>query len=202
MNLYGLNCGFSNFGDPRFRDKARFIVTCVTTEPMLTLVPEPTPALYPTRLDLTTALAAYEAAANAAKDSLIAKKDRNNKRAVLERLLKDFAPVVVAAAKTANDITILSKSGYTVRHGNGKVVANNAPPSVHPRQARHTQRLGDRCEVGRACTGSIRLKRVPRSGIRRRMRTSKAASRARLVRGLCLPGWNWEAVPVPRPRRQ
>jgi len=128
MQLFKVVFDFINLGFPKFGDKARFIVTCLTTEPMLTLVPNPFPPGIPTRPAMLTALSDYETAADAAKDSKAAKKDRDKKRDILTGMLKDFAPHLETTAKAAGDITILSKSGYNLRRPTVQSLTNGTPP--------------------------------------------------------------------------
>lgn len=120
---------FIGLGEPRFGDKVRFIVTCLTTAPMTELLPDPIPAPFPARTALQTALTNYEATADAAKDSIAAKKIRKQNRAILEQLLKKFAPHVETTAEAANNYDILTKSGYTLRHPIVKPTSNGIPPA-------------------------------------------------------------------------
>ena len=114
--LFKLLLDFLNWGEPRFGTKAETIVTAMTTEPMLTLVADPLPAAVPTRVFGLAALADYKAAALLADGGdRAAIADRKEKRAVTEEILKDWAPVLELAAKTAGSIAILENSGYDLR---------------------------------------------------------------------------------------
>src|SRR5580765_7052839 len=108
--LFKLKLDFVGWGESRFSTKAEFIVTSMTTEPMLTRVPDPFPAAVPARAAGTTALSDYKAAALLADDgSKAAIADRNQKRLILEGVLLDWAPYLELVAKNANDITILEQ---------------------------------------------------------------------------------------------
>jgi len=120
--LFKAALDFVYWGEPRFGTKAELIMTAMTTEPMLTLIPNPLPTWVATRIVGLQALADYKAAALVAEDgSKTAIADRKQKREFLEGILKDWAPVVELAAKDAGDITILEKSGYDLRQPNQPV---------------------------------------------------------------------------------
>jgi hypothetical protein len=127
MQRFKVIIDYSNLGNPRYLDKARFIVTCVTTEPLLTLVPDPFPVGIPSRVAMLAALANFQTSFDLAKDSKAAKLDRENKRAILDQMLKDFAPHLVTAAKAANDITMLEKSGYDLARPVVQSLTNGIP---------------------------------------------------------------------------
>jgi len=120
---------FDKWGEPRFREKAKFIVTALITEPLRTLMPDPLPRGCPTRAAMVTALSIYEAAADAAQDLHSAIKDRIQKRGILAQMLKDFAPHLEATAKAANDLTILLRCGYDLRRPNTRIPSNGIPPA-------------------------------------------------------------------------
>lgn len=114
--LFKLLLDFVGWGEPRFALKAETIVTSMTTAPMTTLVPDPLPAALPTRVAAQAAHADYQTAAVLASGGdKAAIADRNQKRAILEQMLKDWAPYLELVARNANDMTILENSGYDVR---------------------------------------------------------------------------------------
>ncbi len=130
MQLFKLLLNLLRWGEPRFGTKAELIVTSMTTEPMLTLVPDPLPATVATRVFALAALADYKTAAQAADDGgASAIKDRDQKRAIVEGVLTDWAPVVELAAKAANDLTILTQSGYDLRKPIVTPSSNGIPPA-------------------------------------------------------------------------
>lgn len=161
--LFKLSLDFVNWGEPRFGTKADVIVTSMTTEPMLTLVPDPLPAPLPARADVQTALDDYKAAAVLADDgSKTAIADRNQKRVILEQALKDWAPYLELVAKNADDITILEQSGYDVRQPiqpvpqpvaapELKVFRNGYSGEIHGRAKKVTGAMG---YEGQVCTGT------------------------------------------------
>lgn len=110
-----LNTSFSNLSHAAFFAKAKAIVLKLTTEPLLTLVPNPWPASFPARTAVTTAYAEFEVAYSAALDGAKSDRDtRDAKRAVLTTLLQQVAPYLVSVAETAGDVSILDLSGYDV----------------------------------------------------------------------------------------
>jgi len=126
--LFKLKLDFVNRSEAVFGTKAEFIVTSMTTEPMLTLVPNPLPAAVSTRVEAIAALADYKAAALVAADgSRTAIKDRDQKRAILEGILQDWAPHLELTAKKAGDITILEQSQYVPRQPSVKLTRNGVP---------------------------------------------------------------------------
>jgi hypothetical protein len=114
--LFKLLLDFVSWGEPRFKDKAETIVTSMTTEPMLTLVPDPLPAVVPTRVAAQAALTDYETAVvTASGGDKAAIADRKEKRAIVEQILAAWAPYLELVAKDAGTITILENSGYDLR---------------------------------------------------------------------------------------
>src|SRR5476649_2865013 len=65
--LYKLLLDFLRWGEARFRTKCEMIVTAMTTEPMLTLVPEPLPPNLMSRVAMQTTLTNYKDAAQLAE---------------------------------------------------------------------------------------------------------------------------------------
>src|ERR1051326_4776864 len=111
--LFKLVLNFLRWGEARFGTKAELIVASMTTEPMLTLVPDPLPASVATRAEGTAALADYTGAAQLASDgSKSAILDRDEKRAILEAILTGWAGHLELAAAKAGEINILGNSGY------------------------------------------------------------------------------------------
>ncbi len=99
-----------------FLGKAQRIKIALTSEPALTLLPDPWPDSYPSRTQLTTAYTAYENAYDAAREGgKTALDTRDQKRAALEKVLRDAAPYFESVAKAADDITILDATGYDLR---------------------------------------------------------------------------------------
>ena len=126
--LFKLLLDFARLSEAQFGEKARVIVTALTTEPMLTLVPNPIPATFPSRTVLTDKLTSYEDAVQAAMDgSKTAIKARQDERAEFEQLLKDFAPHLETTAKAADNIDILMLSGYDLRRPVVRPLANGVP---------------------------------------------------------------------------
>jgi len=139
MYLYKLLLTFVHFPEAPFGAKAELIVTALTTEPMLTLVPEPIPLIYPQRPALVASLATYKASVVAAADgSKSALTQRREDRAALAQLLKDFAPHLEATARAAKNITILELSGYDLRRPVVHPTTNGVPvaPVVFPRRGK------------------------------------------------------------------
>lgn len=129
--MYKLLLDFVNWGEPRFKDKAESIVTSLTTEPMLTLWPDPLPATVPTRVAGQQALANYKAAALLAEGGdRAAIADRIEKRTILEGVLKDWAPILELAAKAAGSVAILENSGYDLRQPIQPVPQPLPPPEL------------------------------------------------------------------------
>jgi hypothetical protein len=128
--VYKLVLNFLRWGEARFGTKAEQIITAMTTEPMLTLVPNPLPATVSTRAAALTALANYKASALVAADgSKTAIKDRDQKRLIVEDILRKWAPVLELAAAAANDITILEQSQYDLRQPAVNPSTNGVPPA-------------------------------------------------------------------------
>ncbi len=114
--IFKLVIGFDPLGFDALLGKAQRIKVALTSEPALTLLPEPWPASYPSRADITAAYTGYESAYDLARDgSKTARNDRDQKRLVLIKTLKDAAPYFESVAKAANDITILNATGYDLR---------------------------------------------------------------------------------------
>jgi hypothetical protein len=114
--LFKLVVVFSRLSFANFLAAAQRIKVALNDGPALTVLPDPWPASYPTRAQITAAYTDYETAFDAARDgSRPARNDRDQKRAILEQLLTDAAPYFEAVAKKANDITILNATGYDVR---------------------------------------------------------------------------------------
>jgi hypothetical protein len=107
---------FFRYGEPRFTAKVDYIVESLTTEPMLTLVPDPWPAAIPTRMQIQTAATEYKAAKLKAENGLKADIDvRIAKRTVLEDYLRRVIPHLESVAVAANDLSILDSSGFDRR---------------------------------------------------------------------------------------
>jgi hypothetical protein len=114
--MFKLLIGFEKLGQAEFLARAQGIKVALTSEPALTLIPDPWPASYPSRTALTTAYTEFETAFDASHDGgRTALDTRDMKRVALTGKLKDAAPYFEAVAKTANDITILDATGYTRR---------------------------------------------------------------------------------------
>lgn len=121
---------FSRYGETAFGAKAVAIVTAITTEPLLTLMPNPLPPLCPTRAALTAGLTAYQTAASVAADgSKAAILRRIDRRDELTAMLKDFAPHLEQAAKAAGDVSVLEESGYELRQPTAHGNSNGVPPA-------------------------------------------------------------------------
>ena len=112
-NEFKLLLNFYRWGQPRYYDKVQHIVTSLTTEPLLTLVPAPWLPPYPSRATLKSAFQKYEAAMLLANTGLKwAITGRDNKRAVLQDLLVRVAVHLELAAKDANDLSLLERTGF------------------------------------------------------------------------------------------
>jgi hypothetical protein len=118
---------FNRVGEANFSTQAQRIVTCLTSEPMLTLVPESLPRYGYSRAELQQTLDDYLDAAYRAKDSKSAIQERIEVRAALEQSLKTWGVRLELAAKAAKDITILVRSGYDLRRPSVKHKYNGIP---------------------------------------------------------------------------
>jgi len=140
--VFKLVSNFLHWGEPRFRTKAETIVTAMTTEPMVTLLPDPLPTTVPTRAAGLLALADYKAAAQLANDGdRAAIAARNEKRAILEEALTDWVPVLELAAKNAGSLAILENSGYDLRQPNQPVPQPPPAPLLEVRHGRVSRLL-------------------------------------------------------------
>jgi hypothetical protein len=93
--------------------KASHIAAALNSPQALARIPEPWPAIYPSRAQLTTAYTEFKATLMAAADGgRIAVSARNQKQAALIKILKDLAPYLEGVAKAAQDVTILELTGY------------------------------------------------------------------------------------------
>ncbi len=152
--VFKLLLSFLYWGEVRFKDKAKHIVTSMTTEPMLTLVPNPFPADVPTRASALTAMSEYEAAAQLAKDgSKSAINARNDKRAIVEGILEDWAPFLEFTAQKAGDINILQQSGYDLRQPNQPVPQPVAAPEFKVYRNGFSGKIYGRCPAVDGATG-------------------------------------------------
>jgi len=114
--MFKLLIGFEKLGQEQFLSRAQGIKVALTSEPALTVLPEPWPAPYPSRVQLTTAYTAFETAYDTAQDGgRTAVDTRDQNRVTLTGLLKDLAPYFESMAKAASDITILDATGYNRR---------------------------------------------------------------------------------------
>ena len=166
MELFKVLLDFLYWNEPRFGMKAETIVTAVTTEPMLTLVPDPLPTAVPTRAAGLQALADYKAAAMLAEDgSKAAIADRKEKRTIMEEILKAWALYLELAAKNAGSIAILTQSGFDLRQPPQpvpqplpapelKVFRNGFSNEIHGRSKTVD---GAVCYEGQVCTGTDTL---------------------------------------------
>jgi len=161
--LYKLLLNFLRWGEAQFRTKAETIVTAMTTEPMLTLVPDPLPTTVMTRVAMQTALTNYKDAAQLAEGgdraAIIA---RNEQRAILAGGLKDWALYLEFLAKTTQTIAILTQSGFDLRQPPQpvpqplpapelKVARNGFSNEVHGQSKALDGALG---YEGQVCTGT------------------------------------------------
>lgn len=154
MNLFKLMLDFVYWGEARFGTKADLIVNNMTTAPMTTLVPDPLPASVPTRAAATTALTEYKAAAQLAADgSKSAIADRNQKRVILEGILADWVPFLEFTAQSADDITILEKSGYDVRQPKQPIPQPVAAPDLKVFRNGFSGEIHGRCKAVPGATG-------------------------------------------------
>lgn len=163
MNLFKLLLDFLYWGEARFKDKAEAIVDKMTTEPMLTLVPDASfPAAVPTRAAATTALDNYKASEVAAKDgSKSAIQARNDDRLVLERILAAWAPFLELVAKDADNMDILTNSGFNVRQPTEPVPQPVAAPDLKVSRNGFSGEIHSKCKAvpgalgyeGQLCTG-------------------------------------------------
>jgi hypothetical protein len=124
--MYKLLISFQKLGFPSFLSRAQGIKTALTSEPALTLIPDPWPATYPSRAQLVTAFGEFETAYDASQDGgKTALTVRNLKREALTEVLKNLAPYLESVARAAGDVSILDVTGYERRqpagHGNGDV---------------------------------------------------------------------------------
>jgi len=111
--VYKLIVTFERLSLPNFMARAQNIVSKLTSEPALTLFPEPWPASFPTRAQFTAGYTGFETAYNLALDGAkSAATTRDLKRAPLTTLLKDAAPYLESVAKTAGDVSMLDATGY------------------------------------------------------------------------------------------
>jgi hypothetical protein len=114
--IFKLIITFAKLSFGEFLAKAQRIKVALTSEPALTLFPDPWPATYPSRAQLVAAYTAYETAYDAAGDGGKTARDaRDQKRRDLEKVLRDVAPYFEVVAKAANDITVLDATGYDRR---------------------------------------------------------------------------------------
>jgi hypothetical protein len=119
---FKLLIAFERMSLPNLAGKAHGINTSLLSEPALTLLPDPWPARYPSRADLSAAVTAFAAAHVAAADgSRPARSDRDQKRDVMIQMLKAAAPYFESVAKAANDLTILYATGYDLRRPNDPI---------------------------------------------------------------------------------
>jgi hypothetical protein len=126
--IYKLHINFRRLNNSAFLAKAQGIKTALSTEPALTVIPEPWPATFPSRMKLTTDFTSFETALDKAVSGAKADiDDRDAKRAVMERTLRDIAPYLESVARTADDITILDVTGYDRRNGSN---GNTNPPAL------------------------------------------------------------------------
>lgn len=129
--LFKLLIGFDVLSFPEYLAKTQSIKVALTTEPAVTLIPDPWPAPYPSRVALTTAFTEFETAYDASHDGGRTALDaRDQKRAILTQLLKDAAPYFESVAKAANDITLLDITGYDRRMPSGPLPQPPAAPDL------------------------------------------------------------------------
>ena len=103
--------------EPYFVDKAQLIVKRLTTEPLLTRIPDPWPSSLPSRPELVTALKEYLDALQLAGDrARSAITTRKMKRLVLTKMFKKLAPYLESVAEKADDASLLTMTGYDPRH--------------------------------------------------------------------------------------
>lgn len=114
---YKINTNFGILSDPVFLAEAGLIVNNWTTAPMTTRLPNPIPAPYPSRTDLSAANAAFVAAYDLSKGgSKSAIADRIARRATLTDMLKSTANYVSESAKAAEDVTLITDCGFKLTH--------------------------------------------------------------------------------------
>lgn len=133
---FKLRITFERLSFPYLLDRAHTITTALTSEPALTLIPDPWPACYPSRAQLTTAFTEFKAALMASFDGgRRATSARDEKRAVLIRRLKDLAPYLESVAKAANDVTLLHATGYKLWQKRAAVAHPLAAPVLKLRRS-------------------------------------------------------------------
>ena len=155
-NEFKLKLNFYRWGQPRYYDKVRRIVHLLTSEPMLTLLPDPWLPPYTTRATLQSAFAGYEAAMQVACYGLkSAIHVRDDKRAVLQSELREVANYLEAVALKADDLTLLTRTGFDrqrpiVRH---PITGMLSAPEFSVRQGPLTGSLrGDAKRLGTGVT--------------------------------------------------
>ena len=160
--LFKLIIAFEKLSFPDFLAKTQAIQVALTSAPALTLIPDPWPAPYPTRAQLTTAFTAFETAMDAAYDGgRTALDNRDQKRSALTEILKDLAPYLESVAKTANDITILDATGYDRRQESDPIPQPPAAPELKVRRgpvsgmliAKASRKKGAVMHETQRCTG-------------------------------------------------
>lgn len=140
--LFKLKTGFEQLSHAEFLVKAQAIETALTSEPALTLLPDPWPAPYPSRVQLTAAFTAFENALDAANNGGRIELDtRDQTRAALITLLKNLAPYLESVAKAADDITILDATGYDRRQPSEPIPQPPAAPTLSLRRGRSSGML-------------------------------------------------------------
>jgi len=110
---FKLLLGFDSLSNPDFSDKVQGIKTALTTEPALTLIPNPWPSIYPSRTEVTDSVTDFITKYEAARDGGKADRDiRDLARDALTPLLKNLAPYLESVARAAGDPSILDYTGY------------------------------------------------------------------------------------------
>ncbi|MCG3149864.1 MAG: hypothetical protein PCFJNLEI_03329 [Verrucomicrobiae bacterium] len=106
---------FDRLSLPNFLTQSQRIENALTSEPALTLFPEPWPAMFPSRANLTAAFTAFETAYDAENGDKHAIAIRDGERKKLTRILKRLAPYLESVAEAAGDPAMLETTGYSLR---------------------------------------------------------------------------------------
>ena len=134
--LFKLLIDFDSLSLGNLLGKGQQIKVALNSEPALTLLPDPWPASYPSRATITADFTAYESAYDLTVNggSKAQREDRDQKRTKLILSLKNAAPYFESVAKAANDINVLTCTGYTLREPSQPVIQPLPAPVLQLRR--------------------------------------------------------------------
>ena len=113
---FKLLIAFERMSLPTLFAKAQHINASLHLEPALSLLPDPWPASYPSRADISAAVTAFKASHVEANDGgKAARSDRDQKRDAMIQLLKRAAAYFESVARSTNNVLVLHATGYDLR---------------------------------------------------------------------------------------